>query len=244
MTMWAVADNHPAHAPSVHPVPDPPHLASEPPAQPPAQPLPPAPGASTGATHSLAHSGEQCPSCGAHVAPDQRYCLTCGARCGDPRLPFMSAVTFMEAMKSPAAAGASAPPPRRQQRRMSPNMALFATIGVLLLAMGVGVLIGRSGNRGTSAPVAAAPQVIKVGGIGEETTAGTKSGAGTGTIGGSPKKVTKKTLKKEANSQNDTEDVLHSKVPLAKPGTQLGDKCEEGVAGCKGGEFTGEFFGE
>lgn len=224
-----------SHPPNVHPVPDPPQLA-----QPPAPPVPAAP---AGATHSLVQSGEQCPSCGSHVAPDQRYCLACGARCGEPRLPFMSAVTFMDAMKSPAGAGASAPPPRRQQRRMSPNMALFATIGVLLLAMGVGVLIGRSGNDTSSAPVAAAPQVIEVGGTGEESATTSAGGAGTGTIGGSPKKVSKKTLKKEATSQTDTESVLHSKVPLAKPGTQLGDKCEEGVAGCKGGEFTGEFFG-
>lgn len=224
---------HAAPSPGVHPVPDPPHLVPQP------TPQSPAP---TGATHSLAQSGEQCSSCGAHVAADQRYCLHCGARCGDPRLPFMSAVTFMDAMKAPAGAGASSPPPRRQ-RRVSPNMALFATIGVLLLAMGVGVLIGRSGNRPV-ATTAAAPQVIKVGGSGEEATAGSKSEAGAGKIGGTTKKASKKVLKKEASSQTDTEDVLHSKVPLAPTGTQVGDSCPEGSAGCKGGEFTGKFFGE
>jgi hypothetical protein len=218
-------------------VPDPPHLVPDPAEQP---PTPPAP---TGVSHSLAQSGEQCPSCGSRVAPDQRYCLRCGERCGDPRLPFMSAVTFMDAMKSPAA-GASAPPPHSRQRRMSPNMALFATIGVLLLAMGVGVLIGRSGNR-TVASTPAAPQVIKVGGAGEEATAtATESGSGGAKIGGSPKKATKKVLKKEAASQDNTEEVLHAKVPLVKAGTQIGGACEEGQAGCKGGKFTGEFFGE
>jgi len=190
---------------------------------------------------SVNPAAEQCPNCQAYIAADQRYCLACGTRCGEPRLPFMDAVTFMDAMKSsPEAAVAAGPQP--SQRRMSPNTALFATIGVLLLAMGVGVLIGRSGNH-SSAPVAAAPQVIKVGGSAEGTKA-TGSEASTETIGGSSKKVSKKTLKKEAASQSDTEEVLHAKVPLAKPGTQLGDKCKEGVAGCKGGEFTGEFFGE
>lgn len=217
-------------------MPDPPHLVPEPARQPPAPP------AASGATHSLAQSGEQCPSCGSHVTPDQRYCLRCGERCGDPRLPFMSAVTFMDAMKSPAAAGASAPPPRRSQRRVSPNMALFATIGVLLLAMGVGVLIGRSGNHSVAtAPQAAAPIVIHGGGSGEELK-GASSEPGAAKIGGSPKKVTKKVLEKEANSQGDTESLLHSKVPLAKPDVKLGDKCKEGTAGCKGKEFTGEFF--
>ncbi len=183
---------------------------------------------------------EQCPNCQAYIAADQRYCLACGTRCGEPRLPFMDAVTFMDAMKaSPQGAVAATQSPK--QRRMSPNTALFATIGVLLLAMGVGVLIGRSGNGTSSAPTAAAPQVIEVGGGGAKATG---SEAGGETIGGSSKKVSKKTLKKEATSQKDTEEVLHAIVPLAKPGTQLGDKCKEGVAGCKGGEFTGEFFGE
>ncbi len=189
---------------------------------------------------SVNPAAEQCPNCQAYIAADQRYCLACGTRCGEPRLPFMDAVTFMDAMKaSPQGAVAATPPPK--QRHMSPNTALFATIGVLLLAMGVGVLIGRSGHT-SSATTAAAPQVIEVGGGGG--TKATTSEAGGETIGGSSKKVSKKTLKKEATSQKDTEEVLHSKVPLAKPGTQLGDKCKEGVAGCKGGEFTGEFFGE
>jgi len=120
-------------------------------------------------------------------------------------------------------------------------MALFATIGVLLLAMGVGVLIGRSGSHSVAtAPQAAAPIVIHGGG-GEELK-GASSEPGATKIGGSPKKVTKKVLEKEASSQGDTENLLHSKVPLAKPDIKLGGKCKEGVAGCKGGEFTGEFF--
>lgn len=226
------ANAHAAPPPGVHPVPDPPHLV----------PQPPAPTGTAG-THSLAQSGEQCSSCGAHVAAGQRYCLHCGARCGDPRLPFMSAVTFMDAMKAPAGGGASSPPPHRQQRRMSPNMALFATIGVLLLAMGVGVLIGRSGNHQVASTAPAQPQIIKVGGGGEETTATTNGEAGTGKTGGG-KKVTKKKLESAAKSSTDSEKILHSKVPIAPPETQLGDSCKEGVAGCKGGKFTGEFFGE
>jgi len=242
--MWLPMEAHrlpnphmdPTNGPNAHPSPAPgPHLAPEPTTRP---PIPPT---GAGATHSFAQSGEQCPSCGSHVAPDQRYCLRCGERCGDPRLPFMSAVTFMDAMKSPASAGASLPPPRGSQRRVSPNMALFATIGVLLLAMGVGVLIGRSGSHSVAtAPQAAAPIVIHGGG-GEELK-GASSEPGATKIGGSPKKVTKKVLEKEASSQGDTENLLHSKVPLAKPDIKLGGKCKEGVAGCKGGEFTGEFF--
>lgn len=233
-------------SPGVHPVPDAPPApvapgATQPAAPPAAAPPPPA----TAATHSLvATAGEQCPSCGVQVAPDQRYCLTCGARCGEPRLPIMDAVTFMDAMKQPR--DASTPPPQRPQRRVSPNMALFATIGVLLLAMGVGVLIGRSGNHSV-ATAPAAPQVIKLGDTGESGTASNEGASnGGGTIGGNSKKVKPKKLKAEADSGKGAEEILHYAPGVKPPDPKvgIGDKCEEGSAGCKNGEFGGEFFGE
>jgi hypothetical protein len=155
----------------------------------------------------------------------------------------MDAVSFMDAMKQPR--DASTPPPQRPQRRVSPNMALFATIGVLLLAMGVGVLIGRSGNHSVaSAPVA--PQVIKVGGGEETATASSKGSSGAGVVGGSSKKEKPKALKAEAESGKGAEEVLHYApgVKPPEPKVELGDKCEEGSAGCKNGKFGGEFFGE
>ena len=63
---------------------------------------------------------EQCPSCGALVAADQRYCLECGHRRGDPRLPFMDAVVFMDAMnRPPETASAST---KSKKRAASPPM--------------------------------------------------------------------------------------------------------------------------
>src|SRR5205814_575700 len=81
----------------------------------------------------------------------QRYCVQCGQRRGQSQLP----------VAQPVAASA----PRRESRmpRMSQNAALIAGVGVLLLAMGVGVLIGRSGQKSGSA--AAAPQIVTVGGL-------------------------------------------------------------------------------
>lgn len=235
--------------PGPHALPDPaptPHLAPSPP---PSSPEPPAPPTQeTAAHHSLvASGGEQCPSCGAHVAADQRYCLHCGARCGEPRLPFMNAVTFMDAMK-PRPDAAAAAPPKRPQRRLSPNAALIATIGTLLLAMGVGVLIGRSGNSSTPAPQATAPIVIHGGGAEETTTPGTSTGETKAGGGGSAKKPPKKVLKKEAESQAGAEEFLKTAKgakPLAKPTQELGGSCEKGTAGCsKNGKFEGNFFGE
>ena len=123
-----------------------------------------------------AAAGEGCPTCGAHLAPDQRYCLECGHRRGDPRLPFMDAVVFMDAVNRPQQASPPPPPPPVQKRTgMSANAALVAGIGTLVLAIGVGVLIGRGGESGTNT-AAATPQIIKVGG-GETETASAETAA-------------------------------------------------------------------
>src|SRR5262249_37022908 len=112
--------------------PDSPHAPALPPhAAPPPQPPP-------GHAH--------CPSCNALVATDHRHALTCGARRGDPRLPFMDAVVFMDAMKQPAGGQAEGSGKKTKKRRLSPNAALIAGVGTLLLALGLGVLIGRSGG--------------------------------------------------------------------------------------------------
>jgi hypothetical protein len=104
----------------------------------------------------------QCASCGAPVAPDQRYCLECGER-----LVPMSSVLSGEPPHRRDAAGAPAAPspppgPARGAAGAQHNNALtvIAGVGVLLLAMGVGVLIGRSGSSKPSAAPAA--QVITV----------------------------------------------------------------------------------
>lgn len=191
--------------------------------------------------------GGQCSSCKAYLAADQRYCLHCGVRCGEPRLPFMDAVTFMDAMRATPEAAIPAPA-KRPKRRLSPNAALIATIGTLLLAMGVGVLIGRSGNGSTPAPQAAAPIVIHGGGPeeGVETaSAGTGKTTGGGGAGGAKKQP--KALEKEAETQAGAEEVLKpaSGVKLPKANQSLGGSCAKGTAGCSdSGKFEGNFFGE
>ncbi len=185
------------------------------------------------------------------MAADQRYCLECGIRRGDPRLPFMDAVVFMDAIKQPAAAAAAAasvPLPERRSR-MTANASLIAGVATLVLAIGVGVMIGQSGDNGSSVASAPAPQIIKVGGGGEE--AATASSAESGSeIGGKKGKGKKaKAPEKAVDSSGTSEaaaEVLKpaGDVKLPPPTVQPGGKCESGASGCKGGEFTGEFFGE
>lgn len=217
-------------------------------------------------------SNESCPNCGAQMAADQRYCLNCGHRRGDPRLPFMDAVVFMESMGAPGGpAGAAPPPPAAEPNpgRWNANAALIAGVATLVLAVGVGFLIGRTGHE-SGAQQAAAPQVIKVeGGAGggeeaaatapeEEASTGKKKSGGK-KKGGSKtaeeaKTSAKATPKSKENSQvgehgasKATEEVLHTEgdVQLAEPEVKVGGECQTGTAGCGDtGKFEGNFFGE
>jgi hypothetical protein len=197
--------------------------------------------------HSLfSTGGEQCPSCGTIIASDQRYCLRCGQRCGEPRLPFMNAVTFMDAMRVPAEAMPAPAAPQKRQRRISSNAALIAGVGTLLLAMGVGVLIGHSGNQTVATNAAAPAQVITVHGGGEAETAAAGKQTNTGGGGGKGSKEASASAKKKAETGQGAEEVLKPSagVKLPPATAQPGSKCESGAAGCEGGEFTGNFFGE
>ena len=112
-------------------------------------------------TSSRLGAVEPCRACGAPMAEDQRYCLECGER-----RSAMSSVLLGGPPASPVPAGPPAMPPspprggRRDDAPRSSAVTVMAGVGVLLLAMGVGVLIGRSGGSKPSAPAAA--QVISV----------------------------------------------------------------------------------
>ena len=191
---------------------------------------------------------DRCPSCSAGMAPDQRYCLECGQRRGEPRLPFMDAVVFMEASRRPRERSqATQPPPSERRSRMTANASLIAGVATLVLAIGVGVMIGREGGGGSSVAAAPAPQIIKVGGGGEEASTASAGGEEAGAQGGKAKKA--KAPVKAVDSSGTSEaaaEVLKpaGDVKLPPPTVQPGGKCEAGAAGCDGGKFTGDFFGE
>ncbi len=222
-------------------------------------------------------SSESCPNCHAQMAADQRYCLNCGLRRGEPRLPFMDAVVFMESMGAPPAGPTPPPPPSAgsggSPSRMNANAALIAGVATLVLAIGVGFLIGRSGHN-ESAPVAGGVKVVQVGGApaeGEGTEAAVtneaatekssgKANGGKGKANGKSKLAEeakaspKATQKSKENSEvgehgasKATEEVLHTEgnVELAEPEVKVGGECTKGTAGCgESGKFEGNFFGE
>jgi hypothetical protein len=108
-----------------------------------------------------------CATCDAALADDQRYCLECGARRNGARLP------FMENPRTARATAAEAEAPPRADRpapAITPSMAA-AGVALAVLFLGVGVLVGRSGNGAEQ--VAAKPTVVRVGGAASGGAAGT-----------------------------------------------------------------------
>ena len=99
-----------------------------------------------------------CSECAAPMADGQRYCLDCGARRPDVQAPLARA--HFPAATLPAEPGAF--PRRGLLGRLSTNAGLIGGVACLLLAMGVGVLIGHAGR--SPAKVTAAPQVVTVSG--------------------------------------------------------------------------------
>jgi hypothetical protein len=126
--------------------------------------------ATTETLETTPSSFENCLSCGAAMAEDQRYCLNCGVRRGETRLPFAQVMATAHgsppAGAPPAGTVPAAPPPRDPGQ--PPALAITWPVAaggaaVLVLALGVGVLIGH-GTAGNGKTANATPQVIQVGG--------------------------------------------------------------------------------
>jgi hypothetical protein len=103
--------------------------------------------------------GEPCASCGAPLAADQRYCLACGARRGASGQPFRAGSAPAPGGITTATSTAETP----EAARLRTNLSALGALGCLLLALGIGVLIGRGGADGGTVKPAPA-QVITVGG--------------------------------------------------------------------------------
>jgi hypothetical protein len=146
----------------------------------------------------LGEPNAPCRTCGAPLAADQRYCLQCGARRAEARLPFLDIL----ARQSGTPRSVAPPPPvrtgpRAWAGRVSPNAAAVAGVACLLLALGVGVLIGGMGDSGSVA--ALTPQVITVGGVAAPVAASTTTPPVTTTP--DPSATSKSTKNSKASSR-------------------------------------------
>jgi hypothetical protein len=144
---------------------------------------------------TLAPGGEPCPGCGSPLAGDQRYCLECGTRRPEAVPPFRRGARVVErtVTQYPDPPAAAVAEPRT-------GLTFLAGLACLLLALGVGVLIGRAGQKSTPAK-ASAPQVISVGGAAP---AATTTPASTGAAGTATPAKAKKAKAKAAKDKTPT----------------------------------------
>jgi hypothetical protein len=122
---------------------------------------------------TLGEPGDTCVECGAPLAPDQRYCLNCGLRRAEARIPFRD---ILAEEYAPAEQPKKEEKPKRAQSLRNSPWIAAASLASVVIVMALGVLIGAVVSKDDSKPVqaAATPPVVNVNGGG---------GAGTGTAG-------------------------------------------------------------
>jgi hypothetical protein len=198
-------------------------------------------------TAPLTASGDRCSNCGAPLAHDQRYCVECGERRGQSTLPQAAPATEVSARRVRTQAA-----PRGL--RMSSGATLVSGVGVLLLAIGLGVLIGHLGKNNSPRASTPAPTVIM------QTTPGSGTGAATAPATTTPttSHLTKKSKAKlnsaaaasapppavQKKATQAAGKVLGNSNNLAPPTVTTGQKCSNNQAGCSNGSFNGNFFGQ
>jgi hypothetical protein len=118
-------------------------------------------------------TGATCPHCSAPIVSDQRYCLTCGQPCAPVRLAFLD--VLQSEQRAPAGSGWASqelggPIPdgygspgdeSALQRWLRRYSGVFGVLGVLLLAIVIGLLVGHWVTQGNTP----SKQVVEVKGL-------------------------------------------------------------------------------
>jgi hypothetical protein len=181
-----------------------------------------------------ATAGDRCPVCSSTLAADQRYCVECGQRLPHARPAFMS---------DAAQAAPAAPPPRKSRSGWSPNGVLIAGIGTLLLAMGVGVLIGHYAAEGSTPKHTAATPIQVVPSTGA--TGAGSTGASTEAPGGSTGGSASHGASHSTSGGGSSGGTAHPSQAAAKPPNPTVQVGQHGSGqGYQHHEFTGHFFGK
>jgi hypothetical protein len=126
----------------------------------------PAPGANQAESSPpllMSTPADRCTVCSAEMAPDQRYCVECGTRRGKARFTLAGSTTSV-------ATSAAAPSTNPLTAGWTRLTALLAIV-IVLLALGIGVLIGNSS--------ASISQPVKVQITGGALSSGTSGGSHT-----------------------------------------------------------------
>ncbi|HEY5317171.1 MAG TPA: hypothetical protein VIJ20_04270 [Solirubrobacteraceae bacterium] len=132
---------------------------------------------------------------------------------------------------------------------MTGSGALIGGIGVLLIAMGVGVLIGRTSN--SASPRTGGVQVVTVAGGAAGAAASTTPTTSSTPASTAAKPGSKSSISASKSKGKGAAAALATKLPakakvipknLKSKVAKVGGACSGGP-GCHGGKFTGGFFG-
>jgi hypothetical protein len=168
------------------------------PASTPSAPAPAAGGAGAGgagapapAAAVLPGTAALCRGCRAPLAPDQRYCLSCGLRVADARVAFVDLLVRDAGGAGSAAAGSGAAGSARGglARQLDRVGGPMGAAAVVLVALGIGFLLGQGGNGGPATVIQRPPVVnVQNGGAAAAGAATTpSSGAGSGSATTTPR---------------------------------------------------------
>jgi hypothetical protein len=163
----------------------------------------------------------KCPNCGAVLAADQRYCLTCGQPCSPVRLAFLDVLQAESELRAPVTIAPSMtdylpPPPQEdgtigQLRRYS---GLFGLIAVLLMCGLIGLLVGHW----LAPSKAPAAQVVKIeGGVLPAAAATANPAVTTPASTTAPPSKAAASRSHAATEAQEVKEVKEAESPKAKP---------------------------
>jgi hypothetical protein len=167
-----------------------------------------------------------CAHCSAPLVADQRYCLSCGQPASPVRLAFLD---VLQSDRQPQLGPGAVGPPAVTYtpyveaaggpawlRRYTP---LFAVASVLLLAMGIGLLVGHWVTQNNSS---AGPQIIKVEGLGGALASGTGTTPATGATSSTATSGSAKSEEAKEQAEAKAEEAAEAKGTVkSKPTKKL-----------------------
>ena len=163
-------------------------------------------------------AGATCTNCGAPLAADQRYCLSCGQAASPVRLAFLDVLerdgVSQQTLELTATDYVPAGDARGANAWLRRNTGLLALLGVLVLCLIAGLLVGHWVSQGNKAP---AKQVVEVKGLSGLAAAPAAATAAPGATTGSAA-AAKASAKEAAEAKaSEAKETKAEKAPPPKP---------------------------
>ena len=163
-------------------------------------------------------AGATCTNCGAPLAADQRYCLSCGQAASPVRLAFLDVLerdgVSQQTLELTATDYVPAGDARGANAWLRRNTGLLALLGVLVLCLIAGLLVGHWVSQGNKAP---AKQVVEVKGLSGLAAAPAAATAAPGATTGSAAAAKESAKEAAAAKASEAKETKAEKAPPPKP---------------------------